>query len=421
MVNIHILAGKDEIGGTFIRVEDKDRILILDQGFRFKAFKRYFGLYMQPRGLDELRSFGVLPAPEWYEGATGIYISHLHLDHLGSLANIPIETKVYLPSKRLYERLEQRWERSPSWTGTIMGSGYLTELEELKPHAKTNDDIEAIPVYHSAYPACSYLYFGSDETILYTGDFRLDTFLDGDIRKELYPEPLLEYMESNRDIKIDTLIMEGTNFGRSYTPISAEEATAVNRRMLESELLTVLAVNEQEIDFLIRFAALARELKKSIVVSSEGVARFLDAYMLMNDQLKQELTANVRILNTVQLPILLGKVDPNELRGGKDILYIVSARSLVDDLRELEVHELLRTGLVGITESEPADEEGVLFFGKVLRWLGLFGLTPSRIRVSGHIHPHELKKVISVIKPKRVIPVHTQHPAVLKQIAERLM
>ena len=421
MVNIKIFAGKNEIGGTFIRVEDKDRILILDQGFRFSAFRRYFGLYMQPRGLDELRSFGVLPAPEWYKGAAAIYISHLHLDHLGSLANIPIETKVYLPSKRLYERLEQRWERSPSWTGTIMGSGYLAELREVKAHEKTEDNVVALPVYHSTYPAYSYLYFGSDETVLYTGDFKLDTFLNGDLRKQLYLEPVLEHIEHNRDLKVDTLIIEGTNFGRSYTPISAEEAMAINRRMLESELLTILAVNEQEIDFLLRFAALAKELGRSIVVSSERVARFLDAYVVMSDQLKKELVANLKILTTVKLPIVLEKVSPNELLGRKDILYVVSTRSLVDDLRELELLDLLRTGLVGITESEPADEEGVLFFDKVLRWLGLFGLTPVRIRVSGHIHPYELKKVLSIIKPRRVIPVHTRHPEVLRQIAEKQM
>jgi len=166
--------------------------------------------------------------------------------------------------------------------------------------------------------------------------------------------------------------------------------------MLESGLLTVLAVNEQEIDFLCRFIALARDLKKSIVVSSERTARFLEVYMLMNDALKQELRANVRILDTVKSPILLDRVDSDELQGARDLVHVVSARSLVDDLRELEVHKLLRTGLLGITESEPADEEGTIFFSKVLRWLGLFRLTPSRIRVSGHFHPHELKRILSV-------------------------
>jgi len=126
----------------------------------------------------------------------------------------------------------------------------------------------------------------------------------------------------------------------------------------------------------------------------------------------------VRILDTIKSPILLDRVDSDELQGARDLVHVVSARSLVDDLRELEVHKLLRTGLLGITESEPADEEGTIFFSKVLRWLGLFRLTPSRIRVSGHFHPHELKRILSVIKPKRIVSVHTQHPAILEQIAK---
>ena len=417
MVDIKVLAGKNEIGGTFIRLKDKDRVLILDQGFRFNAFNNYFGTYMQPRGLDELRSFGVLPAPEWYENATAIYISHLHLDHLGSLANIPIATTVHLPSKRLYEKMEQRWERSPSWMGTVMGSGYLTEIKELKAHERTDEDVEAIPVYHSAYPAYSFLFYGSDETVLYTGDFRLDTFFEGEVREELCPSPLLEHLENNNDVKIDTLIMEGTNFGRSYTPISATESIAIIRRMLESDLLAIMAVNEQEIDFFWRFVRLATELKKTVVVSSERVARFLETYALMNDQLKAEISQHVKILNTVKSPVLLEKVDPEDVRGLENSVYVVSAKSLVDDIRELDVHHLLRIGLAGITESEPANEEGAILFGRVLRWLGLFGLTPTRIRVSGHLHPHELKRVLSTVKPRKIMPVHTLHPSLLIQLA----
>ena len=69
MVDVDILAGGNEIGGTFIRIEDKGRVLIFDQGFRFTAFRNYFGTLMQPRGLDELRSIGVIPDPKWYDGA----------------------------------------------------------------------------------------------------------------------------------------------------------------------------------------------------------------------------------------------------------------------------------------------------------------------------------------------------------------
>jgi mRNA degradation ribonuclease J1/J2 len=82
-VEIKILSGANSIGGSFIRIEDGDETIIFDQGIRFDVMKKFYSSFISPRGVAELREIGALPKPEWYEGANAIYISHMHLDHLG--------------------------------------------------------------------------------------------------------------------------------------------------------------------------------------------------------------------------------------------------------------------------------------------------------------------------------------------------
>jgi mRNA degradation ribonuclease J1/J2 len=72
----------------------------------------------------------------------------------------------------------------------------------------------AIPVSHSAHPSYVLLYFGKDETVLYTGDFRVKGFLEQeDLVKIKGGEDLFTYLSENKDLRIDTLIIEGTNIG----------------------------------------------------------------------------------------------------------------------------------------------------------------------------------------------------------------
>ena len=84
-VNVQILSGNRSIGGNFIKIIDRDKSLIFDQGIRFDIMKRFYSFMVTPTGLSELRSLGAVPKTEWYEGVEDIYITHMHLDHLGIL------------------------------------------------------------------------------------------------------------------------------------------------------------------------------------------------------------------------------------------------------------------------------------------------------------------------------------------------
>jgi ribonuclease J len=176
-VKVEVLSGNRSIGGNFVKVEDGDRVIIFDQGIRFDVMKRFYAGFIAPRGLRELREIGAVPRVEWYNGAGAIYISHMHLDHLGLLSNIPARVEVYVPNLGIYELLEEKWSSSPSWLSMVPRKHYL-KLCGLKPMEVDRNGVAALPVSHSAFPAYAFLYFGSDKTVLYTGDFRVEGFLD---------------------------------------------------------------------------------------------------------------------------------------------------------------------------------------------------------------------------------------------------
>jgi ribonuclease J len=86
-----------------------------------------------------------------------------------------------------------------------------------------------------------------------------------------------------------------------------------------------------------------------------------------------------------------------------------------DTAREVE----LEGGLALLMLSEHEGEEGVEE-AVALGWLRRLGLQPYRLRVSGHYYPHELAKLIQLAKPRELVPVHTEDPALMLEIFRRL-
>ena len=73
-----------------------------------------------------------------------------------------------------------------------------------------------------------------------------------------------------------------------------------------------------------------------------------------------------------------------------------------------------------ISHSEPFDEESEIAEEILTNWIDLFGLKKYRIHVSGHASHSELLDTIEKIHPKILIPVHTEHPEMIKKEVEKL-
>jgi len=406
MVGINILNGFRSIGGNFVRIEDKDRVLIFDQGIRFDLMMKYYSSFITPRSVTELRDIGIIPKPEWYEDADSVYITHMHLDHLGALSNIPKQMTVYLPSIPIYNSLEEKWSMSPTWTSLIPRK-YYVEIDELKPLETDRNDVMAIPVSHSAYPSFALLYFGSDENVLYTGDFRVESFLDQDEFFRLNKgQDLLNFLRENRDIKIDTLIIEGTNLGTTRLPISPSEAVNIAERLASTSKSIVVTLHSLDLEYVLAFLKIAHKLELNCYIATAQIAKLLETVseLPMAPKIIEEY---VTYLSPFFEKVTLSELEPRAL-------IFVSYREVVEFLKDISsIRHDPRDFTAIISEPEPQIEEASEY-NIVANWFLKMGIQSYRIRVSGHYYPYQLKRVIKAISPKRALPIHTLYPEHLK-------
>ena len=406
---MEILSGDRSIGGNFIRIIDGDKRLIFDQGIRFDILRRYYSFMVSPTGLAELRSLGVIPKPEWYMDVQDIYVTHMHLDHLGALSNIPGEATVHIPSIALYELMEEKWRMTPTWLNLIPRK-YYVNLEEVTPFEVDRNGVEAIPVSHSAFPAYAYLYHGSDGTVLYTGDFRVESYLTPDELQAITHGPsLLEYFEENRDLRVDLLVMEGTNIGSSRMPISPREAITTHERIIENSETVVATLHSLDLEYAVTLAKMAEEFDKTLYVTSPETAKLLEntAGITVRPRLIEEYAADITFSELTPLRTI-----------EKDSMIVASYRNVIDLLRGMEA-DALKDATVIISEPEPTSEEQAEY-DVIANWMTHLNVQSYRIRVSGHYYPYQLKTILETLNPKEVKTIHTEKPELLQHLANRL-
>jgi len=410
MVEIKILNGANSIGGNFIRIEDGDKIIIFDQGIRFDIMSQFYSGFIVPRGVSELRNIGVLPKPEWYEGVNGIYISHMHLDHLGALSNIPQETKVKIPSMAVYKEMEEKWGASPTWLSLIPRK-YYVEVEELKPLQTDENNVMAVPVSHSAFPAYALIYFGKNENILYTGDFRIESFLNQNQFREINEsDDLFTFLEENRDIKIDSLIIEGTNIGSDRIPITPDEATKIIKKLATNRKQILATLHSLDVEYAYMLMSMAEDMKMQVAIASIPLTKLLERIpkLPVKPKVIEEYVDYLTPFETTTIE------DTEE-----KTLILVSYREIVDLIKDLNLTgNLSRDCLAIISEPEPEMEEGSEYT-VIANWFSIMGIESYRIRASGHYYQYQLNTILDKIKPQKDVKiVHTEKPRLLLRLLE---
>ena len=71
-----------------------------------------------------------------------------------------------------------------------------------------------------------------------------------------------------------------------------------------------------------------------------------------------------------------------------------------------------------LSMSEPFNEEREIEFDKFKNWLDHFGLPMYHIHCSGHVMPNQLRRIILQIKPKKLFPIHTEHPDLFAKLMQ---
>ncbi|MBI5117253.1 MBL fold metallo-hydrolase [Candidatus Poribacteria bacterium] len=404
--------GSKQIGGSCIelRTYSGERIL-LDFGM---PLTRPDGSDW-PRGTmtspsKELRAEGVLPdieglyadaAPEF----SALVLSHSHLDHHGLAHHVHPNVPVY-GSRGTIEMLKA----SRLFIPGIAIPADMRELPFDAAVAISSFAVRGIPVDHAAPDSRALLIEADGQRILYSGD----------LRAHGHQRHLFDSLPETAG-PIDVLILEGTTVGQAQEAHGFPDEADVERRL--SDLLkidkgmVVVIASGQNIDRAISVYRAAIEAGRELVIDP------YQAYILM--KLKdicyeapqfdwpsvrvKFIKSHVRKLKDAGLWSLAcqmsraGKVTSEQLASDASrFVYLArSSRATVALLRYLT-----KTARPTVVWSQWSGylRKG----GAVPRFCYEQGIEPVLIHSGGHAQPEDLAGLVSRLRPKAVVPIHTE-------------
>lgn len=415
-ITLEVYGGYREIGGNCIVIKDRDRKIVFDNGIRFSVLKRYYRGGIQPLGINELRSIGAIPPLNVFEDTDALYISHLHLDHLGLLGALPPGTRVYVPSISILEAIEEWYRASPTWLAELPHKLHV-DIIELKPHEEDEHGVTPIPVSHSAYPSYSLVYHGYDKIVFYSGDFR--------VRGPLGPrtDTILNMEKLASPASADIALVEGTNVGGIETPLGPEELRSMLNRILMASGLVMVSIDPLDFELFTAITELASLNDRRVVVASSRLVDVLP-HLLNSGFIPNGL--NIVVASELEKPSTMPmdyvSLKQDVLEDPDSYLLVQEPVGFLEMLRRMRIwrDELPREASAILTTPEPLEAELEVEEETLAYWLYRLGIQVYRIRASGHYYPHELRNLLGMIRPKKLVPIHTRNPSLLMKLVSTI-
>lgn len=373
-MNIHIHRGQNQIGGSVIEISTESARIFLDIGIE----------------LDEGRNINIPQIEGLFCGTKecdAVFISHYHADHIGLadylLPNIPLY--IGETAYRIIKTASDYMEAELKFLPTFMEDGKTITIKDIK--------ITPISCDHSAFDSYMLLIETSEETVLYTGDFRANGRMNFDKLLDVVPT-------------VDTLIIEGTTLSRD------EQTENIPEEKLEEIAVEYLnkhkgpafiMMSAQNIDRVITAHNIAKRTNRQFLMDiySADIARSAGIAV---DEARVFMTGGNKQYEMLQR-YKNNKIGKHEISKKPFIMCIRS--SMKNYLSKLS--ELI------------SFEDGVLFYGmwkgyleqsntkEFIEFLKSKGVRLHILHTSGHADSKTIEKLIYDIKPKKIVPVHTEN------------
>lgn len=400
-MRIRIHRGAAEVGGNCVEVEAStgERIL-LDLGRPLSAAPGDHVPLPQVSGLEPA-------APD----LLAVVITHPHLDHYGLLAQVDPRTPVFMGEAAARVVAAARFF-SPS-TPEIHISQHLVHRVPMQIGPFT---IEPRLNDHSAFDAYSLQVDADGRRLFYTGDIR------GHGRKGRLFDELLD----DPPRYIDVLLMEGTHVtaapASDSTPVvrsCASEAEVEDRLVdlcRDTEGLVVVCGSAQNADRLVSVHRAALRGGRSTVLDLYAATIAAAAAPSIPQPGHKNLRVYVpnRQRVRVKQAAEFGRVkDVAAVRVYAEELAANPGRFLVH-MPSSTVNELLRSGALDATgavvwslwDGYLRDPSGK----RLTETLTAAGVPLISIHTSGHAGVPDLQRLVAVLKPDRVVPIHSEAP-----------
>ncbi len=436
MLQLTCYGGVGEIGGNKFLLEAGDVRLFLDMGQTFQFLKGYFvDPWLMPRkrfGLRDLLTLGLMPRirglydrkalkgtgmrwtpPEF----DGVFISHPHYDHIFHLAYVDRDIPIHLGETahtiiRSWEESSSRIDMGPHDYRTFR-TGRVVRVDGI--------EVQPIHVDHSVPGAYGFLIHTAEGTVVYTGDLRWHG---------PHGEMTDDFMEAVMEARPLALITEGTRMEPKESRVDYSEgqvlegSTKIIQRAGDS--LVVATFYPRDID----------RMRTLYMASGEGGREFITsartAYLL-------------RALESdpgLHFPRVFSEYDAKayfrEMASSKtwerELRDYLGDRAVdAEYIREHQGEVVLQLDFSHLAElvdiapdsgghfihskSEPFQEDDIE--DEILRnWLRRFSLVHHQLHASGHASRKDLEQMVDQMSPRKVIPVHTEHPEMFVGLAK---
>ena len=409
-MKLTIHRGANEIGGSCVEIRSSNNRIVIDIGMPI----------VTPSGSKTLPDVkGFYKHNNKQRLIDGLLISHAHLDHYG-LYNFASEDIQYYLGEATHKLINLS-------NIFIEDRGIINKFEDIQDGKQFHiGDFKITPFLmdHSAYDAYSFLIEGDGKKVLYSGDFRAHG------RKwKLFYKFLSTLPEG-----INALLLEGTSINdRSLNSEYKKE------EVVEHEIAGILRkhnntimfgiASSQNIDRMVTFYKAAKSTGRMFVVDVY-TANVLTA--IRNTKGKPKIPHPSKDYPEIRVFFPRHLCNKLEKSHRKDMMYkFVPYKITKDEISEnlSRVFMLVKSSMSEYLKGiKNLDASPVLYS----MWKGyqedpsmkyfIQGLTKGdesllyNVHTSGHADVSTLKRLVSQLRPEKVIPIHTFRPEMYKEL-----
>jgi ribonuclease J len=394
-VRICIHRGAHQIGGSCVEVESQGQRLLLDLGLPLEAEENIPELLPAVAGLRE-------PS----DTLLGVLVSHPHQDHYGLLTHVRPDLPVAMG-----EAGRRILEAAAPWMPK--GAVVPNPGPVLRDRVTIKWGSFRITPYlmdHSAYDAYSLLVEADSRRVLYSGDFRAHG------RTPWRFDRMLKHPPRN----VDCLLMEGSSLGRLAMDAQFATESELEEDMVQAfrttDGLALVSASAQNIDRLVTlFRAAKRSGRRFIIdlytalileaTGHEGLPQsdWDDVALYVPEYQRRQIKREKRF--TLLDRHKRNRIFPEQLAADASHSVLLFRKVHQDDLVTANALKGARL-FYSLWEGYLKKQAGL----ELKAWADSHGVPLQQLHTSGHASPSDLKRFVTAVDPKILVPIHSFQP-----------
>lgn len=375
----------NEIGGNCIEISSEKTRILLDFGLPLSSIK-------ERKSAAQYRINIAGAYKDDSPGIKAVFLTHAHPDHCGLLEELNPEIPVYAAPTAILLLKN---------IAPLFGKNYAhLHFIPIKPNETVTlspINVKALPIDHSIPQSYAYQITVNGKKILYTGDLRAHG------KCSRLTEELSRYKSP------DYLLLEGTTLNRTRQAAKTENSLlSKTKELFRSEKLSLISFSAQNLDRFVSVYKAARSLGKNLVIDPY-TCFVLEQFSVLGKNIPQWHWPLIRVYFVNNgITRKMGKIKyryKDKKVTIKEILKEPSKYVIKDNLG-------IRRRLLGqikdlrlIHSAWPGYLEGDNLFAEDAE---LFNLPIEILHTSGHADFNTLSRLVREIKPRFIIPVHTE-------------